>query len=74
MVNPRDNMEQTPLFMAASSGGTDTVELLMEKGADVTMKDFEKSNVLHAAMGHTLTEEALLTVIHGGYCPEPQRG
>lgn len=49
--------------MAASAGETETVELLLEKGADITMKDAEKSNVLHAAMGQNLTEEALLRVM-----------
>ena len=49
--------------MAASVGGTETTQLLMDKGADVTLKDVELRSPLHAATGHFKTMEVLLKVV-----------
>ena len=64
-MDPRDIQGRTPLFLAASAGGTDTVQLLMDRGADVTLKDVELRSPLHAAIadGDSSTMEALLKVI-----------
>ena len=61
----RDIQGCTPLFLAASAGGTDTVKLLMDRGADVTLKDVELRSPLHVAIadGNSSTMEALLKVI-----------
>ena len=52
----------TPLFKAATKGGTDTVQLLLERGADVTTKNVEQQSVLHAAVPHVNVMELLLKV------------
>ena len=64
-MDPRDIQGRTPLFLAASAGGTDTVQLLMDRGADVTLKDVELRSPLHVAIadGNSSTMEALLKVI-----------
>ena len=54
---------RTPLYLAASVGGTETVQVLMDKGADVTRKDVELRSPLHAATGHVKTMEVMLKVI-----------
>ena len=43
-------------------GGTETVHLLMDRGADVTLKDVELRSVLHAAIGNSSTMEVLTKV------------
>ena len=48
--------------MAADQGAVDVVKLLMERGADVTIRDTELQSVLHAAVGHPRAMEALLQV------------
>ena len=64
-MDPRDIQGRTPLFLAASAGGTATVKLLMDRGADITLKDVELRSPLHAAIvdGDSSTMEALLKVI-----------
>ena len=65
-ADPRDIEGRTPLFLAASVGGTETVQLLMDRGADLTLKDMELRSALHVAIGNTNTMEALMKV------PTPQ--
>ena len=48
--------------MAAASGATESVRLLMERGADVTVKDYGMTSMLHAAVGCAETIEVLLQV------------
>ena len=61
-MDPRDIQCRTPLFLAASVGGTETVQLLMDRGADITLKDVELRSPLHAAIGSSATLEALIKV------------
>ena len=64
-MDPRDIQGRTPLFLAASAGGTATVQSLMDRGADITLKDVELRSPLHVAIadGNSSTMEALLKVI-----------
>lgn len=48
--------------MAAESGAVDVLKLLMERGADVAIRDIELRSVLHAAVGHPRAMEVLLQV------------
>lgn len=61
-MDPPDRARCTPLFKAAAKGGVDTVQLLLERGADVTVKSVEQRSVLHAAVPHTSVMELLLKV------------
>lgn len=61
-VNPRDVQCRSPLFLASTSGFTDTVQILMERGADLSLKDVELRSPLHAAVGHFSTMEVLCKV------------
>lgn len=62
MVDPKSDERRTPLFMAAENGAFDAVTLLMERGADVTIRDTELRSVLHVAVGHPRVIENLLQV------------
>ena len=64
-MDPRDIQGRTPLFLAASVGGTATVQSLMDGGADISLKDVELRSPLHVAIadGNSSTTEALLKVI-----------
>ena len=61
-MDPRDDLNRTPLFEAASVGGTDSVKLLLDKGADVTIKNIDLQSAVRVAVGHTSTMDALLQV------------
>ena len=61
-MDPRDIQGRTPLFLAASVGGTATVQILMDRGADITLKDVELRSPLHVAIGNSSTMEALTKV------------
>ena len=61
-VDPKSDERRTPLVFAASHGAVDVVKLLMERGADVTIRDTELQSVLHAAVGHPRVMEILLQV------------
>lgn len=61
-VDLPDKSRRTPLFMAASSGATETVELLISRGANITAKNLAMKSVLHSAVGHDNTIDALLKV------------
>ena len=60
--DPRDIQGRTPIYLAASVGGTETVQLLMDRGADITLKDVEMRSPLHVAIGNSATMEALIKV------------
>ncbi|XP_048588350.1 transient receptor potential cation channel subfamily A member 1 isoform X2 [Nematostella vectensis] len=73
-VDLPDKTHCTPLFMAASNGATETVKLLMSRGANVTSKNVAMESVLHAAVGHMRTTEALLNGSGAAYLiPEKDR-
>ena len=61
-VNARDNIENTPMQVAASGGHTDVVSLLLEHGADVDSRGRDKWIPLHWACfsGTLKTGECLL--------------
>lgn len=61
-VDPPDKARCTPLFKAAANGGVETVQLLLERGADVTVKSVAQKSVLHAAVRHTEVMQLLLKV------------
>ena len=61
-VDPRDLQGRTPLFLAASVGGTATIQVLMDRGADITLKDVELRSPLHVAIGHSSAMEVLTKV------------
>ena len=61
-VDPKSDERRTPLFRAADKGAADVVKLLMDRGADVTIRDTELQSVLHAAVGHPRAMEVLLQV------------
>ena len=61
-MDPKSDERRTPLFMAAENGAVDVLKLLMESGADVTIRDIELRSVLHAAVGHPSAMEVLLQV------------
>lgn len=59
-VNPRDAKCRTPLLLASAVGGQETVKVLLDFSADVAVKDCNLRSVLHLAIGHNKTLEALL--------------
>jgi len=62
-VNARDNIiRATPLACAAANGRTETVRVLIEKGSDTNVKDFNGGTPLHEAVerGHTETARFLI--------------
>ncbi|KAK3711402.1 hypothetical protein QZH41_013507 [Actinostola sp. cb2023] len=59
-LNDLDNEQRTPLLLAASRGCTNAVEMLLEYGAESTIKDAKNRTVLHCAVGHSETLAALL--------------
>lgn len=61
-MDPRDIQGRTPIYLAASVGGTETVQLLMDRGADITLKDVELRSPLHVAIGNSATMEVLIKV------------
>ena len=61
-VDPKSDERRTPLFRAAYHGSVDVVNLLMDRGADVTIRDTDLQSVLHAAVGHPRAMEVLLQV------------
>lgn len=61
-VDLPDKSRRTPLFMAASSGATETVELLIERGANITAKNVGMKTILHSAVGHNSAITAILKV------------
>ena len=53
------------LHLAASEGNTETVQLLLEKGADINMKDKDENTALHLAAGYGQTETVQLLLEKG---------
>lgn len=61
-MDPPDRDRRTPLFRAAEKGGVETIQLLLERGADVTVKSVQQKSLLHAAVSHPGAMEILLKV------------
>ncbi|XP_065343624.1 uncharacterized protein LOC135941815 [Cloeon dipterum] len=49
-IGSKDQTERTPLHWAAASGNLDVVQRLVERGADLTLKDSDGMNVMHHAL------------------------
>ena len=50
LINMTSRDKTTPLLTAAANGQVETVELLLEKGADITMEDNFGRNILELAI------------------------
>lgn len=61
-MDPRDLNCHTPLLLATAGGCTASVHVLLEKGADVALKDSNLNSCLHLAIGNFITLEELLKV------------
>lgn len=61
-MDPKDDDRRSPLFRAANYGADGVVKLLMERGADVTIRDTSLKSVVHAAVGDVKSMDALLQV------------
>lgn len=61
-VDPRDKLRRTPLFLAAAEGATESVQALIDGGADVTIKDVDRQSCVRVAVEHTDTMKVLLQV------------
>ncbi|XP_071099255.1 inversin-like [Haliotis cracherodii] len=55
-INDRGHYERTPVMRAAEKGYKEVVELLVHKGADVTLVDKDGNNILHLACQKTTVE------------------
>ena len=45
-----DNNKTTPLHLAAKNGFCDVFDLLLQSGADITLKDYKNRNALEIAV------------------------
>ncbi|XP_048250462.1 ankyrin repeat domain-containing protein 50-like isoform X5 [Haliotis rufescens] len=54
-INSRGHNGRTPLMVAAEKGHRQVFDLLMREGADVSLVDYDRNNILHVAClgGHT---------------------
>lgn len=50
------------MYFAASYGASSVVKLLMEREADVTIRDTSLKSIIHAAVGDSKSMEYLLEV------------
>ena len=62
-INPRDKAGKTPLMLGVANGCNEAIQVLLEKGGDVTARDNKKRTVVHFAIGHPDTLELLLKVL-----------
>lgn len=63
-INARDNEGSTPLFWAAWQGNKELVKLLLDKGADVSLKGKENMTVLEMTKVYQQTEIYKLISTH----------
>ncbi|XP_078671459.1 transient receptor potential cation channel subfamily A member 1-like isoform X1 [Branchiostoma floridae x Branchiostoma belcheri] len=59
-INNQDEMQRTPLMLAALFGDSDSLRLLLSTGADVRRVDCDSRTVLHHAVGHSKVLDILL--------------
>ncbi|XP_066281640.1 transient receptor potential cation channel subfamily A member 1-like isoform X2 [Branchiostoma lanceolatum] len=59
-INNQDEMQRTPLMLAALFGDSDSLRLLLSTGADVRRVDCDGRSVLHHAVGHSKVLDVLL--------------
>ena len=50
-----DKSGQSPLHVAAKAGRHDLVDMMLESGADVRVRDSSGQTPLHLAAGHDMT-------------------
>ncbi|XP_046567997.1 ankyrin repeat and KH domain-containing protein mask-like [Haliotis rubra] len=62
-INSRANDNKTPVMVAGRRGHKDVVELLVKKGANLTLRDARSDNILHLACrgGHVGVVEYVLS-------------
>lgn len=58
LLEARNPLDETPLHMAVTSGSTDMVQLLLDRGADVNAEDKTGLTPLHIAAWWTATNRA----------------
>lgn len=61
-VTAQDEAQSTPLHLASSIGGVETVRLLIDHGADVTSQDGNRKTPLHLASSRVSIETVHLLV------------
>ena len=59
-IDPTEHNGSTPLHLACGSGITDTVQVLVEKGADVKRKNEDKKGVIELAQGYPSLQKWLV--------------
>ncbi|XP_078590529.1 transient receptor potential cation channel subfamily A member 1-like isoform X2 [Branchiostoma floridae x Branchiostoma japonicum] len=59
-LNNQDEMQRTPLMLAALFGDSDSLRLLLSTGADVRRADCDGRTVLHHGVGHSRVLDILL--------------
>ncbi len=72
-INAVDREGNTPLHLAAGSGGRDTVKALLERKAKVTLDAYGNSPLHHAASDQEIKDPALWQVLIDARCDVNQK-
>lgn len=62
-INKQNRRGQTPLHVSALKGRNDSMELLLDFGANVTLADSEGRTVLHCAVLASMPKQSILTLL-----------